>query len=109
MTGRGPVGVAGIEVDQDVPRLGPLTRAHDAALLEFIHNPRSPRVAEAQSPLHQRNARFLFAANDLDALLNEILILLAGALFNVEVADRLGELLMNLHLVAGFALLGDEV
>jgi len=67
--------------DQNVARLGSFAGAHDSPVLEFIHDPRGAAVAQAQPALEQGNAGFLFAADDLDALLDDFLVLVAGALF----------------------------
>src|ERR1035437_7820214 len=83
---------AAVEVYQDFARLGAFAGADDAAAFEFVHDARSAGVAETQAALHQRDAGFLFAADDLDALLDEFLILLNTAL-DVGVRAGLGQLL----------------
>ena len=57
------------------PLLGP----DDAALFEFVHDAGGAGVAQTQAALHQGDARFLFAADDFDALLDEVLVFVAAA------------------------------
>jgi len=58
--------------------------------------------------LEQRNAGFLFAANDLDALLDDLFIFVAPA-FLVIGARRFRELLVDLEFVTRLGLFGDEL
>jgi hypothetical protein len=55
---------AAIEVNQDVSRLSSFARTDNAAVFQFIHNARRSGVSEPEAALHQRDARFLFAADD---------------------------------------------
>src|ERR1017187_2375446 len=105
---RTAVGAAAVEIYQDFARLGSLAGADDAAAFEFVHDARGAGVAEAQPALHQRDAGFLFAADDFDALLDEFLVLVNAAL-DVRICGRFGKLFVNFHFVTGFALLGDEL
>src|ERR1035437_4625605 len=105
---RAAVRAAAVEVYQNFARLGALAGADDATAFEFVHDARGPGVAEAQAALHERDAGFLFAADDLDALLDEFLVLVNAA-FDVGVRAGLGQLLVDFHLVTRFALLGNEV
>ena len=43
--------LTGVQVNQDVPRLGALARANDAAILQLVHDPGRASVAEPQPPL----------------------------------------------------------
>src|SRR5208282_3332644 len=88
-------------------RLGAFARADDAAAFQFVHDARGARVAEAQAPLHQRDARLLFAADDFDALLYEFLVLVDAG-FVPETGGGLGKLPVNFQVVVRFALLGNE-
>src|ERR1039458_3030696 len=97
-----------VQINQNVARLGAFAGADDAAIFQFVHDARRPRVAEAQPPLHQRDARLLFAADDFDALLDEILVLVNAA-FVPEIGGGLGKLLVNFQVVVRFALLGNEL
>jgi len=96
-----------VEVDQDVARLSAFARANNAAIFQFIHDAGGAGVAEAQPALQQGYARLLLAADDFDALLDQVFIFV-DAVFSVEAADRFGELLVDFHLVARFALALDE-
>src|SRR5579862_1064766 len=68
-----------VQIDQDITRLGALAGADDAAVFQFVHDARGTGVTKAQPALHQRDARLLFAANHLDALLDELLVLVNAA------------------------------
>src|SRR5204862_500115 len=72
------IGAPAIEIDQDIAWFGPFARADDAPVLQLIHDARGSRVAEAQSPLHEGNARLLFAPDDFNALLDEVLVFFAA-------------------------------
>ena len=101
--------ISRIEIDEDVTRFRAFAWAYDATLLQLIHDASGARIAETQPTLHERDARLLFAANDFDALLNQIFVFLARALLDVEAADGLRKLPMDFHLVARLALLCDEI
>ena len=73
------VGAAAIQIDQNIARFGAFARADDAAIFQFIHDARGAGVAEAQAALQQGDAGLLFAADDLDALLDDFLILIDAA------------------------------
>ena len=73
------VRAAAIQVNEDIAGFSAFARADHAAILEFIHDPGSAGVAEAQAALHQGDAGLLFAANDFDALLDELLVFIAAA------------------------------
>src|ERR1700722_2311904 len=79
-----------VQVDQNVPRLRAFAWADNAPILQFIHDARRARVAEAQAPLQQRDARLLFAADDFDALLDQIFVFIAAA-FLAQAADGFGK------------------
>src|SRR5665213_3828788 len=102
------VRAAAVEVNQNVARLRAFAGADDAAIFQFVHDARGAGVAEAQAALHERDARLLFAADDLDALLDNFLVLVNAA-FVSEFSDGFGKLLVDFRLVGGLALLGDEV
>src|ERR1017187_5538550 len=85
---RAAVGAPALEIYQDVARLGAFAGADDAAAFQFVHDARGAGVAEAQPPLQQRDAGLLFAADDLDALLDEVLVLVNAA-FVAEFGGRL--------------------
>src|SRR5579862_9697132 len=68
-----------IQINQDVPRFRALAWADDATVLQFVHDARRAGVAQPQPPLQQRDARLLFAADDLHALLDQLLVFVAGA------------------------------
>src|SRR4051794_2964549 len=79
------VGAATVEVDENVARFSALAGADNAAVFQFIHDARGTGVTQAQAALHEGDARFLFAADDFHALLDEVFVLVAAA-FAVEVA-----------------------
>src|SRR5215218_231559 len=43
-----------VDADPHVPRLAAVGRTEDAGLLELIHDPRRPAIADAELPLQQR-------------------------------------------------------
>ena len=102
------IGAAAVEINQNFARLGAFARTDDAAAFQFVHDARGAAVAEPQTPLHERHARLLFAADDLDALLDEVLVLVNAA-FVAETGGGLGKLLVNFQVVVWLALLGDEL
>ena len=107
--GFGPaVGAGAIEINEDVAGFGAFARADDAAVFQFIHDAGGAGVAEAQAALHEGDAGLLFAADDFDALLDEVLVLVAAG-FVAEVDRGLGKLLVDFQFVAGLALPGDEI
>src|ERR1017187_7750707 len=77
-----------VQINQNVARLRAFAGADDAAAFQFVHDARGAGVAEAQPALEQRDARLLFAADDLDALLDEVLVLVNAA-FVAEFGGRL--------------------
>src|ERR1700690_1755579 len=101
------IGAATVQINQYVPRLGALAGPDDAAVFQFVHDASRARVTQAQTPLHERNTGLLFAADDLDALLDDFLVLVDAAFVPV-VGGGLGQLLVNFLVVVRFALLGDE-
>src|SRR5688500_15873171 len=103
-----PIGAAAVEIDQDVPWFGAFAGANNAAPFQFVHDAGGAGVTKAEPALHERDAGFLFAANDLDALLDEAFVLVAG-IFVADAGDGLGKLLVNFHFVARFTLPGDVV
>src|SRR5437899_9296592 len=102
------IGAGAVEVDENVARFSAFAGADDAAVFEFVHDAGGAAIAEAEASLQERDAGFLFAANDLDALLNNFLVFVAAA-FAIETAGWLGELLMDFHFVTRFALFGDPI
>src|SRR5438874_882227 len=72
-----PVGAGAVQVDQDIARFSALTRAHDSAIFEFIHDARRAAIAKTEAALKKRDAGFLFAADDLDTLLYDFLVFVA--------------------------------
>src|ERR1700680_4769761 len=66
------VGALAVEVDQDFAGLGAVAGADEAAVFQLIHDARGAAIAETQASLQQRDAGFLFAADDLDALLDDL-------------------------------------
>src|SRR5687767_13892263 len=78
------IGVAGVEVDQNLPRLSAVARADDAAAFQLIHDARSATVAETQAALEQRHAGLLFATNDFDAVLNDFFVFAAAGFLQFE-------------------------
>src|SRR5437870_914773 len=64
-----------IQINQYISRLGALTGADDAAVFQFVHDAGGAAIAEAQTPLQERDAGFLFAPNHFDALLDDLLVL----------------------------------
>src|SRR5438034_9854884 len=101
------VGAGAVEVNQNVARFGAFAGADDAAVFQLVHDARRAGVAEAQPALKERDARLLFAADDFDALLDQVLVFV-DAVFAVEAAQRFGELLVDFQFVTRFALPGDE-
>src|SRR5665213_231113 len=102
------VRAAAVEVNQNVARLRAFARTDDAAIFQFVHDARGAGVAEAQAALHQRDARLLFAADDFDALLDQIFVFINAA-FVSEMRHWFGKLLVNFHFVTRFALQRNEV
>src|SRR5687767_10850623 len=47
-----PVGVPGVQIDEDIARLCTLAGTNNAALLKFVHDSCRPGVAEPQTTLH---------------------------------------------------------
>ena len=74
-----PVGAPAVQIDQNIARLGAFARADDAAVFQFIHDARGAAVAEAQAALQERDAGFLFAADDFDALLDDVFVFIDAA------------------------------
>jgi len=54
--------------------------ADNAAIFQLVHDACGVGVAEMQSPLQQRDASLVFAADDFDTLLDDYLLLLWAAL-----------------------------
>ena len=101
-----------VEVNEDVAWLGAFARADVAAFFEDVHDAGGAAVADLEPALQERDAGLLLAADDLDALLDEFLVL-AFAFLGVEglrdAVRRPLQRVVDFHLVAGLALLGDEV
>ena len=74
------IGAFAVQVNQDVARFGAFAGADDAAVFEFVHDARGAAVAQAQAALEQGDAGLLLAADDLDALLDDFLVLVNAAL-----------------------------
>src|SRR5687768_11053588 len=107
--GDGPAVSAGaVQINQNVARLGAFAGADDAAIFEFVHNAGSARIAEAQAPLQEGDTGFLFAADDIDTLLDEGFVLF-GAALGLEGGDGPGELFVDFQFVARFSLTPDEI
>src|SRR4051812_6189873 len=104
----GAIRSGAIQIDQDVARFGAFARANDSAVLEFIHDSGGAAVSEPETPLEKGNAGFLFAPNHFDALLNNFLVLITAG-FTIQRAGWLGKLLVDVHLIARFALFGDPI
>jgi hypothetical protein len=94
-------------VKVDFAGFGAAGGADDAAVLEDIHHAGRAAVADLQAALEQGGAGLALAADDLDAVLHQFLVLLAVLV--VESRTGFCNCLVDLDLVAGFALLGDEV
>ena len=45
------VRASAVQINQDVPRLRALARAHNAAIFQFVHDARGASVAEPEPPL----------------------------------------------------------
>ena len=58
--------------------------------------------------MHERHAGFVLAADDLDALLDQIFVLVTAG-FVIQGTVGLGKLLVDFHLVTRLALLGDGI
>ena len=56
---------------QNIPRLCSISRPDDSAAFHNIHHARRLGIAQSQTPLKERGARFVFGDDDLDALENE--------------------------------------
>src|SRR6185436_18568877 len=93
---------AAVEVDEDVAGFGPVAGADDAAVFEFIHDAGGAAVADFEPALEERNAGFVFAADDFNALLDEFLVLFAS-FARVVTAGGFLELLMDFEFVTGLA------
>ena len=74
------LGLPHVQINKDIPRLGTLARTDNSTILKFIHDAGGTTVAQPQSALKERHARLLLAADDLDALLNDLLVLINAAL-----------------------------
>src|SRR5215510_16114256 len=61
----------GVEIDENLARLGTFARPQYAALLENINDPGGTGVAEAQATLQERSRSTLFLANNLQTFLDE--------------------------------------
>src|SRR5882724_10081791 len=83
------IGSAAVQIDQNIPRFRPVAGADDPAVFQFIHNARGAAIAKAQAPLQKRDAGFLFAANDFNALLNDLFVFVDATLV-AETVCRLG-------------------
>ncbi len=86
-------------INQNIPRLRAFAGADNAAVFQFIHDPRRAGVPQPEPALQEGHTRALFAANDFDALLDEVFILIDAPLF-VAADGGPGKLLMDFHLVA---------
>ena len=101
-----------IQIDENVPRFGPLARPNDTSILQFIHHTSGTPVAQFEPPLKQGNTCLLLRADDLNALLKELIILAAPLVVGIkrhrsQATLSLLQSLMNLGLVARFALHAD--
>ena len=68
-----------VEVEKNLARFRAAAWPDKSAILKFIHDARGARVAQAQSALHEGDAGFLLHPNDLNALLDNFLILIDAA------------------------------
>src|ERR1035437_3840065 len=102
------IGAAPVQVDKDVAWFGAIAWSDNAAILKLVHDAGGPAVAEPQSALSERDAGLLFAANDFDAVLDDLFVFVNAALV-IGASAGARELLVNLQLVAGLGLLGDEI
>src|SRR5262249_31941815 len=84
-----------VQINQNIAWLSPFARAHNAAIFQFIHDTRGASVAQTQAALQKRNARLLLAANDLDALFDNLLVLANASVLAIQAAGRFLQLLMN--------------
>jgi hypothetical protein len=94
-----PIGAGAVEVQEDVPGFSAFVGADDAAVFEFVHDPGGAGVTESEPALEEGDTGLLFAADDLDALLNEVFVFV-GAVVVVVRGSCPGELLVDLDLVA---------
>ena len=67
---------------------------------QFVHDAGGAGVAQAETALHERDAGLLLAADDLDALLDQVFVLAAAAALLVDTVAGLLQLLVNLHFVS---------
>src|ERR1017187_8399179 len=101
------VGAAAVQVNEDVARFLAVARADNPAILQFIHDASGAAIAKAQAALEEGDAGLLFAADDLDAVLDDLFVLVDAALV-IEATAGAGDLLVDFEFVAGLGLLGDE-
>src|ERR1019366_1204772 len=106
--GGATVGAGAVEVDEDVAGFGAVAGADDAAVLQLIHYTGGTAVAEAQAALEEGDAGFLFAADDFDAVLDDLFVFVDAALV-IEAAGGARELLVDFEFVAGLSLFGNEI
>src|ERR1035437_4032456 len=77
------------QVEEDVTRLGAIARTDNAAVLKLIHDAGDAAIAEAQAALEEGDAGLLFAADDLDALLDDLFVFVDAALVIEAVAGQI--------------------
>ena len=73
-----------VEVDENISWLRTFAGSNDTAILQFIHNARGPPVSEAKPALQQRYARLLFAPDNFDTLVYELLVFITTAFLVVR-------------------------
>src|SRR5690606_14708662 len=92
---------------QDLARFRSAGGSYDPALLQQIHHARGAAITDLEPSLQERRTRLALAADHLDAILDQFLVLVAGLGF--EFSHGPLQLLMDLEFIAGLALSCDEV
>jgi hypothetical protein len=104
----GTVRTPAIQVNEDIAWLGAITGPHDAAVLQLIHDARGAAITKPQAALEERYAGLLFAADDFNTVLYNLLVLINAGLAPGVLVPA-GELLVDLLFVARLGLFGDEI
>src|SRR6185503_4904508 len=70
----------GVEIDENLARLGAFAGAQYAALLENINDPGGPGIAETEPALQERSGGALLLADDFETFLDQLFVFVGHVL-----------------------------
>jgi hypothetical protein len=80
----GTIETTPIQINKNVPWFSPLAWPNHTSILQFVHQASGTSVAQFEPPLKQGHTRLFLRANDVNALLEEFVILAAPLVVGIE-------------------------